>query len=178
LALGVACVVLSQRALRQAGDVKLAILEGVNARKALLIVLVMTVHSFSEGIGIGVSFGGSVGTNLGMLVTATLALHNIPEGFAVSSVLVSKGMSVWGAALWSIFTSLPQPVMAIAAFICADVFVVIRPVGLGFAAGAMLWVAWLELLVESVEELGLLVTGATASVSAAAMYLCHECVFH
>ena len=35
-----------------------------------------------------------------MLITTTLAVHNVPEGFAVSIVLVSKGMSVWGAALW------------------------------------------------------------------------------
>ena len=66
-------------------------------------------------------------------------------------MLVSKGMSLWGAALWSVTTSIPQPLMAIAAYSCVDAFVIIQPIGLGFAAGAMLWVAWLELFVESYE---------------------------
>ena len=132
----------------------------------------MTVHSFSEGIGIGVSFGGKVrarhctasaalpnrvtsqlthevsdsqlqcgvglptahvlcrtaqaATPLGMLVTTTLAVHNVPEGFAISMLLISKGMSVWGAALWSITTSIPQPIMAIASFLFVDHFVLIQ----------------------------------------------------
>ena len=60
-------------------------------------------------------------------------------------------MSLWGAALWSVTTSIPQPLMAIAAYSCVDAFVIIQPIGLGFAAGAMLWVAWLELFVESYE---------------------------
>jgi len=117
-AAGVLSILASQRLLRGCEDVSLGIMEGVSVRKALLIVVVMTMHSFSEGIGIGVSFGGASPPQLGVLVTTTLAVHNVPEGFAVSVVLVSRGMSVLGAGLWSILTSLPQPLMAIAADSC------------------------------------------------------------
>ena len=172
--LGVLFVAASQRLLSAAGDAHSWILDdGMDARRALLIVLVMTVHSFSEGLGIGASFGGATGAELGMLVTTTLAVHNVPEGFAVSSVLCAKGMSVWGAALWSIFTSIPQPIMAVAAFSCVDAFVLIQPIGLGFAAGAMLWVAWLELFVESYEACGLPSTAAVGCLSASLMSVCH-----
>ncbi len=57
-------------------------LRGGDARKALLILSVMTAHSFAEGVGVGVSFGG--GQRLGLFITLAIALHNIPEGLAIS----------------------------------------------------------------------------------------------
>lgn len=72
---------------------------------------VMLLHSFAEGVSIGVSFGGS--ERLASLITLSLAVHNVPEGLAVSLVLLRKGASLWQAAFWSAMTSLPQPVMAV-----------------------------------------------------------------
>ena len=121
----------------------LGALEGADARKALLIVGVMTLHSITEGIGVGVAFGGEEA--LGLLIAIAIAVHNIPEGLAISLVLVSRGASVRSAAGWSIFSSLPQPLLAVPAFLFVEEFTAFLPLGLGFAAGAMLWLVLADL---------------------------------
>ena len=125
-------------------------LAGADAVKALVIVAVMTVHSASEGVGVGVSYGG--GERLGVLITIAIAVHNIPEGLAISLVLVPRGARVRSAAWWSVFSSLPQPLIAPFAFLFVEAFKPVLPVGLGFAAGAMTWMVVSELLPEAIED--------------------------
>ena len=55
------------------------------------------------------------------------------------------------AAGWSIFSSLPQPLLAVPAFLFVDTFESILPAALGFAAGAMVWMVLGELLPEALE---------------------------
>jgi zinc transporter, ZIP family len=113
-------------------------LRGADAFGAVMIVGVMTIHSFTEGIGVGVSFGD--GTALGALIATAIAVHNIPEGLAISLVLVPRGVSVRRAAAWSVFSSLPQPLMAVPAFLLVEWLEPVLPVGLGFAGGG--WRGW------------------------------------
>lgn len=131
-------------------ELHLGALRGADALKGVLIIGVMTLHSFAEGVGIGVSYGG--GAELGIFITIAIAIHNIPEGLAISLVLVPRGTPVRAAAGWSIFSSLPQPLLAVPAFLFVDTFTSILPVGLGFAAGAMVWMVVGELLPEALQS--------------------------
>jgi len=103
--LGLVAILASDRLLDKIGDFEIADLQGASAVRALLILGIMTAHSFAEGIGVGVSFAGDEG--LGVFITSAIAFHNIPEGLAIALVLVPRGTPVWKAALWAIFTSLP-----------------------------------------------------------------------
>src|SRR4029450_3151839 len=129
-------------------ELHLGSLQGADALAALMIVGVMTVHSVTEGVGVGVSFGE--GASFGVLIAVAIAVHNIPEGRAISLVLVPKGVSVLRAAGWSVFSSLPQPLMAVPAFLLVEWFRPLLPVGLGFAAGAMVWMVVAQLLPDAV----------------------------
>jgi zinc transporter ZupT len=144
-------------------------LRGEDAVKALLIVAVMTVHSVAEGVGVGAAFGG--GETLGVLIAVAIAVHNIPEGLAISLVLVPRGTSVHAAAGWSVFSSFPQPLLAVPAFLFVDAFGGVLPVALGFAAGAMAWMVARELLPDALRQASLRVVAATAVVSFAAMLI-------
>jgi ZIP family zinc transporter len=158
---------LTSRVLGRGRELHFGAIEGADARRALLIVGIMTVHSFTEGAGVGVAFGGSEA--LGVFIAIAIAVHNIPEGLAISLVLVPRGASVSKAAGWSIFSSLPQPLVAVPAFLFVEAFGPFLPVGLGFAAGAMLWVVAWELLPEAFGEARPATVVATVVAAAAAM---------
>lgn len=165
--LGAGFIVLSRRALGHRREVGFDVLRGADARGALMIVGVMTVHSFTEGVGVGVAFGD--GQALGALITTAIAVHNIPEGLAISLVLVPRGVSVLRAAGWSVFSSLPQPLMAVPAFLLVEWFEPVLPVGLGFAGGAMVWMVFAQLVPDALQTAGTRSVVAVAAASAGAM---------
>jgi ZIP family zinc transporter len=164
---GAASIALASRLLGHDRELHLGVLQGADALRALLIVGVMTVHSFTEGVGVGVAFGG--GEALGLAIAIAIAVHNVPEGLAISLVLVPRGTSVKSSAAWSVFSSLPQPLMAVPAYLLVATFEPFLPAGLGFAAGAMLWLVARELLPEALRETRPSTVAAAVTGSAAAM---------
>jgi len=128
-------------------------MESADARKALLLCLVMFAHSATEGVSIGVSYADPSKPSLGRFVSLSLAIHNIPEGLVTCLALVPRGVPPLEAALWAVFTSLSQPLLAPLAFSWLLVFQHLLAPGLGFAAGAMAYVACCELLPEARESL-------------------------
>lgn len=166
VAIGIVGILVVSRRLHQ-GEVGFSELTGADARKALMIVGVMTAHSFAEGVGVGVSYSGAEG--LGLYVTILIALHNIPEGLAIALVLVPRGVSLWRSAGWSVFSSLPQPLVAVPAYLFVVVFEPLLPVGLGLAAGAMVWMCLAEMLPDAASRCGKPLTGAITGVTAVLM---------
>ncbi len=164
---GLSFIVLSHKLLHDQEDIHLGVLSGIDARKVLIIIGVMVAHSFAEGVGVGVSFGG--GEKFGTFISLAIAVHNIPEGLAVSLVMVPRGVHWVWAALWSIFTSLPQPLMAVPSYLFVEVFKPFLPVGLGFAAGAMLWIAFSELLSDALKDTSPQIVATTITLSVVAM---------
>ena len=167
LLLGAGLIAASRWLVADRHKLHLGTLRGADALKAMMIVGVMTAHSMAEGIGVGVSYGG--GEKLGAFITTAIAVHNIPEGLAICLVLVPRGVGVWSAAGWSVFSSLPQPALALPAFIFITHFEPLLPCGLGLAAGAMIWMAFAELLPDALKHASPATIASTVLVSVSAM---------
>ena len=116
-------------------------------RMTWLTIIVLTAHSAAEGFAVGVAPAGSL--ELGIFVTISMAIHNIPEGLAIALVAMPAGMSMRKAVGWSIFSSLPQPLLAVPAFLLVHWYAPLLPIGLGMAAGAMAWLCLGDLLPEA-----------------------------
>lgn len=100
-----------------------------------------------------------------------MAIQNIPEGLAIASVMVPKGVKPRKAVLRAIFSSLPQPLVAVPAFIFVTMFQPLLPWGLGFAGGAMLWMSFSELLPEAIHDTPSEYIATIATLSIACMVL-------
>ncbi|MUW15070.1 ZIP family metal transporter [Halorubrum sp. CBA1125] len=131
-------------------------------KKLVLILGVLTVHSFPEGVAVGVAFadlGLEGGTELfgftvpllAVFMTVAISIHNIPEGTAISIPLRAMGVSKWKMVWWSVFSSLPQPVGAVIAFAFVRFAREFLPYGFGFAAGAMIYLVLTEFVPEALD---------------------------
>merc|ERR1712039_629882 len=105
------------------------------------IFTVMFCHSAAEGIAVGVAFSKQLKDQFGLYVSVLLAVHNVPEGLAVALVLVPRGVSAPLSCVIATLTSVPQPLLALTAFLFVDAFQCLLPLGLSFAAGAMVYVS-------------------------------------
>ena len=138
-------------------DLKVGLLGKRAGKKGFMIFLAMFIHSFPEGVAIGVGFAtGDFG--FGLLIALAIAVHNIPEGIAISLPLHAERVPFHRCVFLSILSSVPQPIAAVPAALAVWFFEPLLAVGLGFAGGAMIYLVVLELIPDALEDGGKTVT--------------------
>jgi len=131
-------------------EIEFSGLSGAGAKRIVLVLGTLFIHSFPEGIAVGVAYGsGEVG--LGIMMAVAIAIHNIPEGLAVALPLRAAGISGWKCVGWAIVSSVPQIIAAVPAYLAVKAFRPILPYAFGFAAGAMILLVMSEMIPESRE---------------------------
>ena len=124
--------------------------EGPNSalRKIWLFIIAITIHNFPEGLAVGVGFGtGDVGAGISLAIG--IGIQNMPEGLAVALPLLALGYSRGRAIGAATLTGLVEPVGGFLGAAAVTVFHPILPLGLAFAAGAMLFVISDEIIPET-----------------------------
>lgn len=113
----------------------------------LLLGFGIALHNLPEGLAIGAGYLSS--ENLGLSLALALCLHNIPEGMAMAAPLLAGGFDKVQVLLLTIVAGIPMGIGSL----CGGLFGSLSPqmlaLALAFAAGAMLFLVFHELLPEA-----------------------------
>ena len=117
-------------------------------KKIWLFIIAITIHNFPEGLAVGVGFGSGDIAN-GTSLAIGIGLQNMPEGLAVALPLLGLGYSRLKAIGIATLTGLVEPVGGLLGVAAVSIFHPVLPIGLAFAAGAMLFVISDEIIPET-----------------------------
>ena len=107
----------------------------------------LALHNVPEGLAIGA--GMETSPELGLYIAIAIALHNIPEGIAVAGLLSAGGLSIARVLLLTFIIGLMTPVGAGIGLIFFNISPLFVAGGMAFAAGAMVYIVFDELIPQS-----------------------------
>jgi ZIP family zinc transporter len=147
--LGAATLLLMERLLPHEHFIKGK--EGIEVhrlRRTWLFVFAIALHNLPEGLAIGVGYVGNDPLRGSALATG-IAIQDVPEGLVVSLALLAAGYRRSFAVALGMLSGLIEPVGAVLGAVVVGWSAALLPWGLGFAAGAMLFVISHEIIPES-----------------------------
>ena len=113
----------------------------------------LALHNLPEGMVIGATYAGYDGSLFvggGFIIAVVLGLHNIPEGMAISVPLIAGGMKKWKAVLSAALAGIPTTLGAMLGYSLGLLSPIWLSLSLTFAAGAMLYAIFGELIPEAI----------------------------
>lgn len=124
-------------------------------KRAIMLVVSITLHNIPEGMAIGVAFGSIIyGLDGATVVSACIlalgiGIQNFPEGTAISLPLLREGYSRKKAFFLGQLSGIVEPISGIIGTLLVIKARYLLPYLLAFAAGAMIYVVVQELIPES-----------------------------
>ncbi|APR68046.1 ZIP family metal transporter [Thalassolituus oleivorans] len=116
--------------------------------RAWLFVFAIALHNLPEGMAVGVSFANG-DLSVGLPLATAIALQDIPEGLAVALTLRAAGFSNVLAVAVAAGSGILEPLGALIGVGLGGGLLIAYPIGLGLAAGAMIFVVSHEVIPET-----------------------------
>ena len=120
----------------------------------VVMACAIALHNMPEGMVIGASYAGNLEAGFlggsGLIMAVIIGLHNIPEGMAVSVPLITGGSKRLKAIAITALSGAPTIIGAVVGFCLGTLSPMWLSLSLSFAAGAMFYVVFGELLPEAI----------------------------
>jgi ZIP family zinc transporter len=120
----------------------------------IVMASAIALHNVPEGMVIGAAYAGHSNAGIfsgsGIIMACIIGLHNIPEGMAVAVPLISGGTEKSKALVITALSGAPTILGAILGYCLGTMSSLWLSFSLGFAAGAMFYVVFGELLPEAI----------------------------
>lgn len=119
-----------------------------------MLMFSVTLHNIPEGMAVGVCFAsvlaGNVGVSLlsAIILALGIAIQNIPEGAIISMPMKLEGITKKKAFITGVMSGIVEPIASIVTILLINIVVPLLPYLLSFAAGAMIYVVFEELVPE------------------------------
>lgn len=117
----------------------------------LVLAAAVALHNMPVGMAIGATFAGTMQDmgRGGILAALIIGLHNIPEGMSIAAPLLTGGSNPSGAVGIAAVSGIPTIIGALLGYSVGTMNAALLGLSLSFAAGAMLYVIFGELLPEA-----------------------------
>lgn len=117
----------------------------------MVLAAAVALHNMPVGMAIGATFAGAAQAagHGGILAALIIGLHNIPEGMSIAAPLLTGGSSPARAIGIAALSGVPTILGALLGYSMGTMNPLLLGISLSFAAGAMLYVIFGELLPES-----------------------------
>merc|ERR1719454_2224076 len=157
-------------------DLEVGEIKGAKARRVWLLFLSLVVHSAGEGLCLGASGAADDRPQVGKLVLASLALHNIPEGLAVTMAFMSRGLRWRTSLCLALLSTAFQPLVSIVTFAGIHDTAAV-PIGLAVSSACMASIVCTDLVPEAFESKAISVRHGIGILGAsAALVMCTDAI--
>ena len=154
--LGIVILMMTERAVMRLNILGLSVRTGA-VKATAVTVLAVTLHNFPEGMAVGTVYAAllsgdtSVSAVDAIVLSAGIAVQNLPEGAVISLPLKAIGASRGKAFVLGALSGVVEPLGAVLTIALSSLFLPVLPYFLGFAAGAMIYAVVEELLPDAAE---------------------------